>query len=322
LTTGLRIEHLWLVAFLAGVLTACFDVAHPSLLPSVVRRNQLVDANSRFELSRSGALIAGPGLAGLLVQWLTAPVAILADAASFVVSAVLVGRVRITDRPAQSADRQGLWAEARAGLRLVLRDPVLSAMATSLCVFNLFANMISAVYVLFLTRDLGFSAATVGLILAAGSVAFPVGAVAAGWGARRFGIGGAIVWGAGISDAGFLLLPLAGGPSLIAIAVLISARLIATIGGPITAINQLSLRQAVTPAHLLGRVNGAMMTIGLGAAPLGALLGGVLGDALGLRATVLIGAVGLQLGFVRLLWSPVRAVQDVRIREGTAAGSS
>jgi MFS family permease len=309
LTTGLRIEHLWAVALLAGAMTTLFDVAHASLLPSVVRREELVVGNSRLEVSRSGALIAGPAVAGLLVEWLTAPIAILVDAVSFLVSAMFIARIRAPERAPSKEARQGVWSEIRDGLRLVLRSPALSAMATSLCIFNLFSGMIGAVYVLFATRELGVSAAGLGLIYAVGSLSFPAGALAAGWVARRFGVGSAIVWGAGISDAGFLLLPLATGSPAVATALLIAARLVATLAGPVTAINQLSLRQAITPDQSLGRVNATVMTIALAAVPFGALLGGVLGDLLGLRAAVLVGALGIQLGFVRLLVSPVRRIR-------------
>jgi predicted MFS family arabinose efflux permease len=257
------------------------------------------------------------------VQLLTAPVAILADALSYLASALLIARLRAPEQPPPRDETgRGLWSEARAGLRTVLRDPVLSAMATSLCLFNLFYHAIGAVYVLFVTRELGIPPAGVGLVYVAGSAAFPVGAAAAGGVARRLGVGGAIVWGAAVSDAGFLLLPLAGGPPAVAVAVLVASRLVATLGGPVTAINQLSLRQAVTPDRLLGRVNGAMLTIALGTAPLGALLGGLLGDALGLRPAVLIGAIGLQLGFVRLLRSPVRSLRHAPGRAGAGAGGA
>ena len=323
LTIGLSVEHLWLVALLAGVLTTLFDVVHPSLLPTLVRREQLVGANSALEVGRSGALIAGPGLAGLLVQLLTAPIAILADACSFLVSALLIARIRAPEPPPPRDETgRGLWSEARQGLRTVLRDPVLSAMATSLCIFNLFYNVVAAVYILFLTRELDLSPAAVGLVYAAGAAAFPVGAAVAGRVAKRLGVGGAIVWGAGVCDAGFLLLPLAGGPPAVAVAVLVASRLVAMPAGVVTAINQLSLRQAMTPAHLLGRVNGAMLTISLGTAPLGALLGGLAGEALGLRPAILIGAIGIQLGFLRLLLSPVRSVRRLPGSAEAAAGGS
>ena len=312
LTTGLSVPYLCVVAFLSGLLTTFFDIAHASLLPSLVRREQLVEGNSKLEVSRSGALVAGPGLAGILVQVASAPVAILVDAASFLVSGVLIARIRTPERsPAGAGTRRGLWAEAREGIGVVLGDPMLSAMATSLSLFNLSAGAFGAVYVLFVTRELGLSPAGLGLVFAAGSAAFPVGAAAAGWAGRRFGVGPSIVWGAGISDAAFLLAPLAGGPFAVTVGLLVASRLVATLTGPVTAINQLSLRQAITADRLLGRVNGTMRVFALGTAPVGALLGGALGDAVGLRPALLVAALGIQLGFARLYFSPVRSLREV-----------
>jgi MFS family permease len=306
----LSVPFLCVVAFLTGLLTTFFDVAQAALLPSLVRRDQLVDGNSRLEVSRSGAMIVGPGLAGLLIQALTAPLALLADAASFLFSALALARIRAPE-PAPGHDRTGptLLADVREGLRTVVGIPILRSMGASLCVFNLFAGLFGAVYLLFVTRELDLPPAAVGLVFALGSLGFPAGAVAAAWLAKRIGVGPAIVWGAGLSDAAFLLAPLAAGPVAIVVATLVLSRLVATLAGPVTAINQLSLRQAITPDRLQGRVNGTMRVFALGLAPLGALLGGALGDAIGLRSALLVGAVGLQFGFVILYFSPVREVK-------------
>src|SRR3712207_3057148 len=156
-------------------------------------------------------------------------------------------------------------------------------MALSLCVFNLFYSMVGAVYVLFVVRELHLAPGTLGLIYALGSLGFPLGATFAGRVAQRFGVGPTIVWGAGLSDAAFLLIPLAGGAPTSAVPTLLAAQLLATVAGPMTAINQLSLRQAITPLHLQGRVNATMRVIALGTAPLGALLAGGLGELIGLR---------------------------------------
>lgn len=303
----LSIPFLCVVAFLSGLLTTFFDVAHASLLPSLVRRDRLVDGNGKLEVGRSGAMVVGPGLGGLLVQAVTAPLAVLADAASYLVSALALARIRTPERaPPRDGPASSLLAEVREGLRTVLGTPVLRSMGASLCVFNLFAGLFGAVYLLFVTRELDLPPAAVGLVFALGSLGFPVGAASAGWVSRRIGVGPAIVWGAGVSDAAFLLAPLAAGPPAPAVAVLALSRLVATIGGPITAINQLSLRQMITPDRLQGRVNGTMRVFGLGLVPLGALLGGALGDLIGVRPTLLVGALGLQIGFLILYRSPVR----------------
>ena len=308
----LSVWYLCLAAFLAGVLTTFFDIAHASLLPTIVRREQLVEGNSKLEVSRSGALILGPGLAGLLVQIFTAPIAILIDAGSFVLSALALGRIRAVEaRPEQTGLRRSLLADVREGIGVIVRSPLLRTMGSSLGVYNLFAGMFSAVYLLFVTRELDIPLAAVGIIFGVGGLGFPIAALAARWVAARIGVGPAIVWGAFVNDAAFLLVPLANGPVVAAIAMLTVARIVATLGGPVTSINQISLRQAITPDRLMGRVNGTMRVVSLGLAPLGAIVGGLLGDLIGLRPTLVIGAVGLQIGFAILYLSPVRALKDV-----------
>ncbi|HET9221690.1 MAG TPA: MFS transporter, partial [Roseiflexaceae bacterium] len=307
----LDMKHLYVVAFLGGILTVFFDIAHMSLLPSLVARDRLVEGNSKLEVSRSIAMIAGPGIAGILIQLFTAAVALIFDAVSFLASALFLLLIRTPESPAaHAATPQRFWAEVAEGLRTVWSQPLLRAMALSLCTFNFFYNLIGAVYVLYVVRDLGIVPAMLGLVYTIGSVGFALGAALAGRAARRFGVGPAIVWGVCLSDAAFLLIPLASRQDQLMVPLLIAAQLLATFAGPITAINQLSLRQAITPDRLLDRVNATMRTIALGAAPAGALLAGLLGGALGLRATLAIGACGIQLGFVILLLSPLRTLRE------------
>lgn len=305
----LDVPYLCAVVLLTGLLGTWFDVAHASLLPSLIRQDQLVEGNSKLEASRSGALIAGPGVAGILIQAVTAPVAILIDACSYVVSALLLLRIRVTESlPDRTGPRRPVWEEAREGLGAVRHNRMLASMALSLSVFNLFSTMLNSLFVLFAVRDLGLDPSTLGLIFALGSAGFPVGAAAAGWIARGIGMGPAIIWGAVISDLALLLVPLAGVRHELTVPLLIASRVIATLSGPVTAINQLSLRQLVTPDHLLGRVNATMLVLALSLAPLGALIAGSLGEIIGLQATVTIAAVGVQFGFIILLISPLHSV--------------
>lgn len=308
----LTIPYLCAVLVLVAFFSIWFDVAHASLLPSLIHREQLVEGNSKLEISRSGALIAGPGLAGLLIQAVSAPVAILVDACSYLVSAVLLVRIRTVELPPERAAlKSPVWKEAREGWRAVRQDRRLASMALSLSVFNLFSSMLNALFILFAVRELGIDATALGLIFAVGSAGFPVGAAAAGWVARRIGVGWAIIYGAVISDLALLLIPLAGIMQGGAVPLLIASRVIATLTGPVTAINQLSLRQSLTPHHLLGRVNATMLVLALGLAPLGGLLAGGLGEIIGRQATVTVAAIGVQAGFVVLLASPLRTLARV-----------
>jgi MFS family permease len=308
----LSMSHLYLVAFLGGILTMFFDVAHMSLLPTLIPRERLVEGNSKLEVSRSIAMIAGPGIAGVLVQLFTASIALIIDAFSFLGSAVLLLLLRTPESsPARPDTRPTFWADVAEGFHIVWRHPVLRTMAVSLCVFNFFYHVLGTVYVLYIIRELSIAPATLGLIYTVGSIGFPIGAALAGRAAYRFGVGPTIVWGAGISDAAFLLIPLASAAQpVVAVPLLITAQLLATLTGPMTAITQLSLRQTMTPDRLQGRVNGTMRVIALGAAPLGALLAGVLGGTFGLRSILIIGALGMQLGFLVLFFSPLRTLRE------------
>ena len=308
----LSFTYLCIVSLLVGTLGTFFEIAHPSLLPTLVHRDQLVDGNSKLEISRSGSLIVGPGLAGALIHLLTAPVAIVLDACTYLISAGLLARIRTgEDRARPIRATRGAWAEAREGLALVRHNRLLASMAMSLAVFNLFSSMINALLVLYAVRQLGLSPAELGLVFAAGSAGFPVGAAAAGWVARRIGVGWAIILGAIVSDLALLLIPLAGAIPGGALSLLIASRVIATLGGPITAINQLSLRQAITPPHLLGRTNATMLVLALALAPIGSLMAGVTADVFGIGLTMVVAAIGVQAGFVVLLVSPIGTIRTL-----------
>ncbi len=176
----LTIPYLCVILLLVAFFTIWFDVAHASLLPSLMRPEQLVEGNSKLEISRSGVLIAGPDLAGLLIQAITATVALLVDACSYLVSALLLFRIRTAEvAPDQAKPRASVWTEAGEGLSAVRKDRLLASMALSLSVFNLFANMLNALFVLYAVRELDIEPAALGLIFAAGSVGFPIGAAAA-----------------------------------------------------------------------------------------------------------------------------------------------
>ena len=190
----LSVSYRCAVAFLADLLSTFFDVAHASLLPSLVQCDQLVDGSSKLEVSRSGAMIVGPGLGGLLIQTVTAPLAILVDAASFLLRAVALASIRASERlPQVDGPRRTLLCDVRDGLGVVVGNPLLRSMAASLCVFNLFAGLFGAVYLLFVTRELDLPPAAIGLVFTLGSLGFPVGALTAGWVSRRIGIGPATV---------------------------------------------------------------------------------------------------------------------------------
>jgi MFS family permease len=305
----LRLEHLYLVCFLVGVLGLFFDVAHRSFLPSLVVRAHLVEANSKLELSNSVAEIVGPGVAGGLVQVVTAPVAIAVDAISYLVSALSLGLIQVSEplpRPAEQ--QQSIRQEIGQGLQLVLGDRLLRSIAGCLGTLYLFNGVLEAVFILYVTEELGIGAGLLGLIFAGGSVGFLVGALLPGWVLRRFGWGPGIMVGlllVGLSD---LLIPLVGGSAgvAVAVAVLVTAQFFFGLGLVVFNAGQVSLRQAMTPDELQGRMNATMSFLAGAVVPLGGLLGGALGETLGLRPTLLRAALGEILSVLWLLLSPMR----------------
>lgn len=313
----LRIEHLYVIGFLVGVLTVFFDVAYQSFLPSVVQRDQLVEGNSKLEVSRSVAQVVGPGLAGGLVEILTAPITVLLDSISFLISALFLRLLCISEEaPAADKEKRNVWREIRAGMGVVLGSPLLRSIAAATATNNFFSSLWGAVFLIYLTRELGIEPVVLGLIFAVGSIGALVGATLPGWVAGRFGLGPAIVLGQFLTGSASLLMPLAStslglGTGLVgAIALLMLASFVMAIGNPIYNVNQLSLRQAITPDRLQGRMNASMRFLVWGTIPIGALLGGALGESIGVRPTLIVGVTGMALAFMWVYFSPVRKLRE------------
>ncbi|MHB1417673.1 MAG: MFS transporter, partial [Chloroflexota bacterium] len=188
----LTMAQLYVVAFISGILTVFFDVAYMSYLPSLVERDQLIEGNSKMETTRAAAEVAGPGLAGTLVDLLSAPLAIAFDALSFIVSAIFVWNIRTDESAALGAragKRNGLWVEVGEGLRYVAMHPLLRSIAGCTATSNLFSSAFGPIYILFAVRELGLEPATIGFIFAVGNVGFLVGASLASRVADRLGLG-------------------------------------------------------------------------------------------------------------------------------------
>ena len=305
----LTMAQLYVVGFVTGVLTVFFDVAYQSYLPALVERDQLVDGNGKLEISRSGAQIAGPGIAGALIDWLTAPVAVFVDAVSFALSGAGIAAIRRNEhREPTTGPRPRLPAEIAEGLRYVLGHRLLRSIAGTTATSNLFFSMFFAVLIVYMVRVLELRPGVIGLVFAIGNVGFLVGAVVSAPVAKRFGLGRTIVMSSAMA-AGTLLVPLAGGDA--AVPLIVAAQLIVGIGIPVYNINQVSLRQAICPDRLQGRMNATMRFMVWGTMPLGSLLGGTLGSTIGLRPTLWVGAVGGSLAFLWVLLSPVRTLTEV-----------
>jgi MFS family permease len=312
---GLTIWQLYVVGFVAGTLTVLFDVAYMSYLPSLVERDQLVDGNGKLETSRTIAQVAGPALGGGLIGLVTAPFAIIADALSFVVSAVFVVAIRRHEpTPDRHRDEHGrargnLRSEVSDGLRYVLGNRYLRGIAAATGTSNLFSNIAFATFIVFAVRDLGLSAVEIGIVFGLGNIGAVVGAVSANRLAQRFGVGPTIVGSMAVGTPGLLLIALA--PRELPVPFLVAAGFLAGIGAVVYNINQVSFRQAITPTSMQGRMNATMRFIVWGTIPIGAIIGGTIATVFGLRTAIWVGAIGSLLAVVPLLITPVRTLRDM-----------
>jgi MFS family permease len=302
----LRIEQIYAVTFLTGLLTLFFDIANRSYLPTLIRREELVAGNSKLTASASVAEFGGFSLAGWLVQWLTGPIAVLVDAVSFLFSALFLGMIRAPEPPpVPHAERLGMKQEVMEGLRVVLRDRILFSLAVTTLILSLSGGMIGTVIAVFMVRTLGFKPGVLGMIWAVGGVTSLLGAMAAGPLARRLGIGPTLTLGLFFSSLGTLLTPLAHGATLFSGALLVGNQMITDPAHTIYEINQRSLRQSIAPDRVLGRVNASLEFVSLGAALVGSLAGGCLGGEIGLRPTLFAAVGGSFLAALWLFLSPV-----------------
>ncbi len=329
----LTIWQLYVVAFITGTLTVFFDVANQSYLPSIIERDQLVEGNSKLQISQSAAQIAGPGIAGYLVGIVTAPFAILLDSLSFLVSAFFVFLIRRPEPPVvHHLDESGkpkasIVSEVRDGLRFVLGHPSLRAISAGTATSNLFFSIAFAVYILYVVRDLGLSPETIGIVFAIANVGTLSGAVLANRIAKWFGLGAAII-GALFIGSFFPLLVAIAPPGNAAIPFLIVGGVLGGIGQMVYNINQVSYRQAICPPRMQGRMNATVRFLVWGTMPIGSIIGGVLASNIGLHETIWIGAI---LGFIPAIFpffSPVRHLRTMpepvtdNADEGTASATA
>jgi MFS family permease len=314
---ALTIWQLYVVGFGTGVCTVFFDVAYQSYLPSLVDRGSLVDGNSKLEISRSGAQLAGPGLAGVLVGAITAPYAILADALSFLASALLVVRIRAEELLPERAAKPSMRRELAEGLRYLLGHRFWRPIAITVAISNFFSTLSFSIFLVYLVRDLDLSAQVIGIVLALSNVGWVAGAVAAGRVSDRLGVGPTLVAAPLLFGPGLLLIPAA--PQSQPIPFIVAGLIVATFGGIVFNVTGISFQQAVVPDRMLGRLNATRRFIVWGVIPLGSLTGGVLASQIGLRNTLWVGAILGSLSFLPILFSPVRSIGPMEdaVREHT-----
>jgi predicted MFS family arabinose efflux permease len=304
--------HLYAAALIVGSLTVLFNLAYQSYVPGLVRREQLVEANSKLGATASLAEIASPGLGGLLVQAVSAPFALLLDGASYLVSALFVGSIRQPEPPPDlGQEANSVWRDIVTGLRLVTTHPLLRATAGASATRSFFGGFYAALYGLFVLRELGLSPAVLGLLIGAGGIGSFFGALYARRFNKRLGWGNGLIVASLISSAFALLIPLAGGPALAAAAILLVGQFIGDAFLTIYFIGELSLRQTVTPDRLLGRTNASFEFLVGGVGAAGILVGGLTGQAIGLRPATALAAIGMMFAFLWLFLSPLRGLHSL-----------
>lgn len=304
---ALRLALLFPVALLTGAFTVFFDVAQQSYVPFVVEREQLAPANARLELSRSVAQVCGPGLGGVVVQALGAPVAILLDALSYAGSAVLLALVRRSEPAPVRSATGGMRAEIKEGVRFVLGHPLLRPILLAMAGANLAFGGVLALQVLYAARTLRLPAGGIGLVLAIGYAGGVAGAFAVAPLRARLGLGRLLVGTATLFTAGTVPLPLA--THATAVPMMGGGLFVVYLGVVAFNIGQISLRQAVTPERLQGRMNSTMRVVVWGITPVGAFLAGIVGEAFGLRTVMWLAVAINALSVVPLIASAVRTAQ-------------
>lgn len=310
-TNMLRMEYLWVITFLIGTCTMFFELAYQSFLPRVVRRYQLVDANSKLSATSSIAEITGPGLAGGLIQILTAPIAVIIDALSFLISAITLWLIRTPPgEQAEPVQWDKVRQEIPEGFRLNFQNGYLRAFAGEAATYNFWWNAINTAFLLYVVRDLQVSAGLLGVIFAVGSAGALLGALLTTRASNWIGLGRVMVGSSALSAIAPLLFGLATGPGWIAVGVVMAAFFIRGVGMTACNVHVNALRQIITPDEMRGRINASYRLLTYGVVPLGALLGGFLGARIGLYNTLIVCTVGLACSWLWLLFSPVKHLKQ------------
>jgi hypothetical protein len=314
-------EQLYTVAFCFGLLEMAFDIAYRSYLPVLVGPEQVLEGNSRLSASEAVAEIASPAAGGALVQAAGGPIAMLVDALTFLWSAAFLSLIRCKEEARDRPEGASMLQEALAGLHAVSSDRILRAIAIQMGCGRFFGGFYQALYSLFLIRTLDLSPLAVGITIGAGGIGSLAGAFVARPLTRRLGVGPTLLL-SKLLPIG-ILIPLAGGPQELAFAMIVTAQLLGDPLWSIYEITSMSVRQAITPQRLLGRVSSCMYVIPAVMLPLGALTAGALAETIGVRETLWVSEAGAIAAAAALVLSPLRRLKELPAiqREETEIGT-
>lgn len=303
----LTLLQLYIVAFAVGTFSVLFEVSRSTVFVSLVPRDQYVAANSLLNGSRPISYMAGTSLGGLLVEILTAPIALLVDAFSYLASAYFLTRIKPVEPPTEVVAR----SRVMAGIRYIAQNPVVRAALGATATVNFFMFMIAALMILYATTTLDVPPGALGLTMAAGAIGGLAGAVLTGRVTRRIGVGPAFIVGCVAFPAPLLLVPAAGGPLWLVIAMLAAAQMGAGAGLMILDISIGSIFAAIIPHRFRARVDGAYRTVNFGIKAVGALAGGGLASVIGMRETLVVAGLGALTGVVWVARSPIPSLHEL-----------
>jgi hypothetical protein len=323
LSNALSLAWLCAVAFVVGACTVFFDVAYQSALTFLVVPGELLTANRWLETSRSVANVSGPGFAAVLLAMITAPLTILVDAVSYVISALFVRAIRADDPKPEYAAEASIWRDFKTGLRFIFGTGFLRWNAAIAATWNLLLAGLVTIFFVYLSRDLKLSSGLIAVIVFVGSVGSFLGVLVVSRINRRFGLGWCMVLSMCTGGLGGIVLAVSGGSSVLAVLGVALGFLLVNAAEPLFNINAISIRQIITPANLMARTTGSIRFVVWGTAPLGSLLSGSLGNAVGGRTTMVIIGLGFVIPAVMTLLSPfrrIRTVADVDVRDSSHVG--
>jgi MFS family permease len=306
---ALTLPHLFIVTFLVGTFAVAFDISWSTVYVRVVDRTEYVAANALFNGSRSLAQVAGPSVGGVLIQLLSAPVAVVVDAVSYVLSAFFISRVQAPDPPVE-LHTEPIRRQLATGLSFLFRDPIMRPTLLAVATLNFFNFGFSALYV---TTRLGVNPGELGLALGGGAVGAVIGALLASRIGRWLGIGPAFFASMIVFPAALILVPLTppGTPLTIVLGMLFVMQFVGGFGVMVLDINASAIIPARTPDRIRSRVSGAWRFVNMGIRPIGAVVGGILGAAIGVRETLFVVTVLQLVGVLWLIGTPVLRLRDV-----------
>ncbi|GAA3753192.1 MFS transporter [Salinactinospora qingdaonensis] len=308
----LNLGLLYVITFVVGLGAVMFDVCWLSYVPTLVKERNLLAANGRLGATSSAAEIGGPGLGGILVHLLSAPLALAVNAVSCLVSIASLLLIRAKEVvPPRRPEKRNVMKEAGEGIRWVFSDRKLRVLALLGCCYNFFTTFVDTVFLVYAVRELSLGADEIGIVLGFGGVGGLLGATVANPASRRFGLGK--VYGASmlLAFSAWILIPLAGGPYAQILVMVIAAHFLTGFGMGVGNVISISVRQTVTPTALMARMNAAMRMLMHGVAAVGGPVGGYLGGLLGLHTALVIGAVAAILVVLPMLRSRIVRLRDI-----------